>query len=128
MFSGCNLRRSGSVSGMLSLFMLLFSSITFTFGAQASAGASKIKFNIPSENVRSALIELADRTDLSLIYDIEELGQLKTNAVTGLYTPLEALAIMLNDTGLTFELTGEETVAISKNKLHSDKQEKDGMK
>ncbi len=75
---------------------------------------SQIQFDIPAQDLSSALIEFADTTGLSLIYDIGTLGELKSGSVSGSYCPLEALGIILGDNELKFKKTGKESVAIIK--------------
>jgi hypothetical protein len=103
-----------SFLGELKITFILIVGIMLFIGSHSLAKDTKMQFNIPSQNLRSALIEFANVTDLSLVYDIEGLGNKESKAIYGVYTPLEALGIILNDTGLTFEKTGDGSIALKK--------------
>jgi len=82
--------------------------------AQVSAKEQTISFDIPPQELRTALDALIDQTDMSIIYNLADVGTVITHRVTGSYTPTRALSIMLEGTGLVFEVTGQKSVAIRK--------------
>ena len=97
-----------------SIIILIVAAILLSSMNSFAQDSKKIVFDIQSQKIGSALIKFADQTDLSLIYNLEDFGSIQANAVQGQYTPLEALNIMLMDTGLIFEETSKETIAIKK--------------
>lgn len=74
-----------------------------------------IYFDMPSQEISSALNTFIEKTDLSIVYSIEDKENIVTNSVMGLYTAEQALKIMLKDTGLSYFRTGGNTISIRKN-------------
>ncbi len=109
-----------NVAWGLCTIILITSAFILWLSATTFAEDTQIRFDIPAQDIRSALIKFADVTDLSMIYNIEELEPMETNGVYGRYSPLEALKIMLANKGLKFKKIGEESIAISKNEHPSD--------
>ncbi len=89
--------------------------ISSVFSTNGLAQNDSIRFDIPSQNVQSALDAFVEVTNFSLIYRKENISDAITMTVSGQYTPGQALSIMLQGTGLTFEFTSKDTVAIIKN-------------
>ena len=89
--------------------------ISFIWSTHVLAQNDSIRFDIPSQTVQSALDTFVAVTNFSLIYNKEGFGDVITSAVSGQYSPEQALDIMLEGTGLMFEFTSQDTVAILKN-------------
>ncbi len=88
----------------------------FVYSANSLAQNDPIRFDIPSQNIQSALDAFVEATNFSLIYNKEDFSDVVTATVSGQYTPGQALGIMLQGTGLTFEFTSRDTVAVIKSK------------
>jgi iron complex outermembrane recepter protein len=79
------------------------------------ANAQAQQLNIPAQALDNALTELADTADLKLLYQSAVVSNLKSHAVSGNYTPNQALDIMLGDTGLQYRSTGVNAITVEKN-------------
>ncbi|NOU23826.1 MAG: TonB-dependent receptor [Methyloglobulus sp.] len=82
--------------------------------AAAPALAQTQQFNIPAQALDNALTELADAAELKLLFQSAVVSNLKSHAVSGNYTPKQALDIMLDGTGLNSRSTGTNAVTIEK--------------
>ncbi|MBW2366402.1 MAG: STN domain-containing protein, partial [Deltaproteobacteria bacterium] len=114
MFPKCVTIGKGCFLSKFQIITFILVSMILTLNTNAYSGDDRFSFRIPPQNVKSALKKFADQTDLSLVYKFEDLGVIEVNKVAGRYSPIQALEIMLKDTGLVFEQTGEETIAILK--------------
>lgn len=70
-------------------------------------------FDIPRQNVGTALSALAQQTGTQLLFPYDAVTSQEANPLTGRYTLDEALEIMLRGTGLTGGITGSGVIAIS---------------
>jgi len=84
----------------LALVVILTLSIGL-FSAPASAAELR-KFDIPAGPAESAVRQFARQAGMSVIYEPGSLGRFKTRAIKGKYEPLEALRLLLDDSGLDF--------------------------
>ena len=114
--SNPNFNFKGNVFSRLSAVILPTVVVMLCLNSFSLAKNCQIQFDIPAQDLRSALIEFADITGLSLIYDIGNLSGMESDSVSGSYCPLEALRIILGDCKLIFEKTGKESIAIRKDK------------
>jgi hypothetical protein len=71
-----------------------------------------VSFDIPSQHLVAALHQFGKQTALSLAYKLEDIGSAKSCVVSGVYSPDQALGIMLEGTGLSFKQTGKESFAV----------------
>jgi len=78
-------------------------------------------FNIPAQDIQSALDEFIKKTKLSVIYDTTGIGAVKTHSLKGRYSPIQALKILLEETGLIFEVIGTQSLAIKKETQYADR-------
>lgn len=62
--------------------------------------AEKQNFNVPAGDALLALREFAGQSSEQLLYSDAAATGVKTNAVKGAFTPVEALEVMLANTGL----------------------------
>lgn len=81
-------------------------------GAVAATADQPIKIDLPSGSLQQALEELADRSQLQILYDPELLRGLQTQGLHGTLTPAKALAQLLVKTDITFEFTASDAVAL----------------
>lgn len=88
--------------------LLLLGTVNLT----AMAGDAAQAFNIPAQALDSALTELADQTNLRLLYPAELVGKLRSSPVSGQYTPEQAMQRMLQNSGLTVRKTADDTFTV----------------
>jgi len=94
--------------------LLLVVSIIFCLSANSYAATNQLIFNIQSQEIGSALDAFVEKTQISLIYDLKDLGDVKSKKVIGKFAPDKALTIMLEGTGLLFMKSTENAISISK--------------
>jgi len=81
--------------------------------AQASlAAANKQPTTIPAEDLGTALQDLAKARDFQVIARADLVKGIRSQAVSGEYTPYEALGQLLSGTGLTYRPLDAKTVTI----------------
>lgn len=101
------------------LSVLFIVMLTVCLPGRVSAQNEAITFNIPPQDLSSALKAFADQTNLQVLYASELTQGLSTNGVTGAYTPQEALRLLLQDTGLHSSFTDPKTVTVQKPALRT---------
>ncbi len=62
----------------------------------------RVEFNLPAQDLNRALLSLADRAGIQIVYDSAKVQGLRSTAVSGSLTPTEALTRMLEGTGYTY--------------------------
>ena len=72
----------------------------------------RIAFNIPSQDLNAALLSFADTAGVQLFYDVSRVENLRSTAVRGDLTRQEALARLLDGTGIAFRFTDSSTVTL----------------
>jgi iron complex outermembrane receptor protein len=95
------LRSRKRLGGTLSAIALAVGLMAITPALQAQT-APRIEFNLPAQDLNRALLSLADRAGIQIIYDAGKVQGLRSTAVSGSLTPQEALARMLEGTGYTY--------------------------
>jgi iron complex outermembrane receptor protein len=65
----------------------------------AAAAAAEKSVTIPSEDLKTALLDYIKQSRIELIFDPDQLRGLHSQAISGTYAPADALALMLQDTG-----------------------------
>lgn len=82
--------------------------------ASTSAHASQatVAFDIPAQPLADALDAYSAATELELLYDSAIVGQLRSTAVHGEFTPADALRLLLGDTALMARAIAEDAVTI----------------
>lgn len=85
-------------------------------GTVSAAPADSIaqNYRIPAQRLENALTELAARAHLKLLYPADWPRQQQSQALVGRYTPQQALAHLLNGTGLSYQATGDNTITLVK--------------
>jgi iron complex outermembrane receptor protein len=76
------------------------------------AGNEAPRINIEPGPLQSALQQLTDLTKLQILYDPGLVRGLASQGVKGARTPSEALNELLTSTGITFEFTADDAVAL----------------
>ena len=70
------------------------------FGVAAANAEDRQPFNIDAGAAAESLNEFARQANVELGFSVDNIGAIRTNAVKGKYEPGEALALLLNGTGL----------------------------
>lgn len=91
--------------------VLLAGSMPLSVMAETAAVQS---YNIPAQPLDNALTQLADDANLKLLYQADVVNQLKSQPLSGSYTPQQALEIMLQGTGLKFRSTDHGGITVEK--------------
>ncbi|MAU62587.1 MAG: TonB-dependent receptor [Parvibaculum sp.] len=77
-----------------------------------SVAAVPVSLSIAPQSLDGALTALADQANLQILFTSDEVAGLSTGGLSGSYTASEALATLLAGTGLTYEFTGANVVAL----------------
>ena len=101
------------LSRLLAIFFLFFAAAWFTLGA-TPAEARKMDFNIPAQDLSSALKNFALETGLQMLYSSDMVKGIRSKGVTGKYEPKEVLDILLSGTGLSYHFTDPNTVTVQR--------------
>jgi len=72
----------------------------FVSSLYAAAIAEKQVFDVPPGNAAQTLKQFAVQAKSEIVFAADKIAGVKTNAVQGVFTPREAIGIMLTDTGL----------------------------
>lgn len=83
-------------------------------GTQLAQDEQRIAFDIPAQDLNTAILDFAEKAGLQVFYDTEKLRGLRTRGVQGRYTPEEALGRLLEGTALGYRLTGAKTVTLQR--------------
>lgn len=86
----------------LSMMALAAGLMTATPAAVLAQTTQRIELNLPGQDLNRALLSLADRAGIQIVYDSAKVQGLRSTAVSGSLTPQEALARMLEGTGYTY--------------------------
>lgn len=73
---------------------------------------SAIAFDIPAQDLNTALLAFANRAEVQIFYDVQRVRGLRSAPLIGSFTPQQALAQLLSGTGITFRFTGPTTVSL----------------
>ena len=93
------------------LFMLMFLISLLAFNTRAYAEPPTRQYNIPAGSLAHALNNLAEHSDLQVIYDTGLTQGLSSQGLKGSYSTAAALQKLLSGTGLAYTLSdGEVTI------------------
>ena len=90
------------------------------------ANSTKYKFDIPVARLDVALSSLAQQSDTPLLFSHEAVQDVQSNPVVGHYTVHDALAILLNNTGITGNINNQGVLTVMR--ADSELNERDNMK
>lgn len=79
--------------------------------AQATA-QQRLSFDIPAQDLSRAVLALANRASLQILFDGAQLQNLRSTSVNGSMTVQDGLARLLEGTGMTYRFTGPTTVRL----------------
>lgn len=94
-----------------SIILVLFVVVVFFNKAFAAENTKKLDFNIPKQWAFTSLISFAEQADITFMFPMDKIENIKTNAVTGKYSITEALELLLEGTNL--EIISDEEGQIS---------------
>lgn len=105
--SACNVRRSlGAFAGLIALLI-------HTTPALAAGDLSRVvKFTIPEQPMREALLTFSAQADVQVVADASLVSGKRSAGVDGKLRPERAMAILLNGSGLGFSIVNGNTFAI----------------
>lgn len=83
-----------------------------TLLAGAALAQARLTFNIPAQPASEAIRILARQSGLQVAALTGDLSGVRTNAVHGIYAPMEALKLLIKGTGLEIDLTEANAVTI----------------
>jgi iron complex outermembrane recepter protein len=72
------------------------------------------RFDIPPGDLQAALLAFSQQAGLQLLYAAELTAGLRTEGVSGVYRPEQALDLLLAGTGLTYTRSAADTIALSR--------------
>ena len=99
-------------SSRITAFLWLIS-LVFTHVSWADESNTKVKFNLPSDEFPKAILEFHRQSKIEVLFSQEKsLNDIHTRPVVGEYTPREALGILLQGTGLSYDFATDHAVAI----------------
>lgn len=91
-------------------FVMLASGVPTEFLEASEYGESKRKysFSLSAQPLDSALVVFGDITGIQVLYETSLTSGLQSSAVEGLFTPMRALGLLLQGTGLEPRITVED--------------------
>ena len=89
--------------------------------AASSAQAAELvadqkTFNIPAQPIAMALMQFSRQADVQVLADAGKLGNARSQALSGRFSPEQAIAILLSQSGLLYEVTASNTIVVSNQK------------
>lgn len=94
---------------------------------QAFASTQKFEIDIVATDAVTALNSLASQTDFPLLFNFDQMRDLRVNSLKGTYTLQEALDLILRDSGFSGNLMNREVITISPIKPVETQKEEDPM-
>ena len=99
--------------GVAKLFALaLLSNAVGATGPAAEPVSSPVRIDLAAGSLQQALEQLAELAHLQILYDPDILRGLTTSGLQGKLTPAQALEQLLASTGIAFEFTAPDAVAL----------------
>ncbi len=100
----------GSTVSVVALVIGLSLACSPAFAQQSvssnTAQPRSIAFNIPAQNLNSAILSFANKAGIQVFYDVSRVEGLRSTAVRGSYSPEQALAQLLAGTGVSYRFSG----------------------
>lgn len=99
-------------------WVMVFLMLLVFFVAGSTAWADKDKsiflFDISAQDVTEALKKVATQAGYQLLFSVDQVDVLKSRPLSGRYSIEEALSLLLQDTGLSYEITTRGVIVIKK--------------
>lgn len=99
---------------LFTLLMTLLGCLIVASATAEDSAAKSYEINIRSQKLGAALGALATQTDSQLAFSYDLVQDLDSNAVSGTYTLVDVLAIMLDGTGLSGNLTASGVIVVTR--------------
>lgn len=97
-----------------SIFLFVFALSHAVSGQAEQDGKAKMsKFNIPAENMASALIAFSEITDMQLVYPAALVENLKSPALSGNYKPEQALKKLLANSNIVYRYGENDAIVLA---------------
>ena len=103
-----SLQFSAGISKAVCIVALVFASAT-----SVAEDATQYELNIAPQNIEQALRRLAEITGKELLFLFDQMESLESEQISGTYTIEDALAIILENTSLSGELTQDGVILIT---------------
>jgi iron complex outermembrane receptor protein len=94
------------------LLALLFAAFAATAFAQSADLPASRDFYIQSQDAASGLADFGEQSGQQLLFDFNAVQDVRTNAVTGPLAVIDALARLLEGTGLTYDVINARTISV----------------
>ena len=105
-----------TISITLVVLLIMFKAGSVLAG-QARLGDSPVAFTIASQTLADALADFQNDSGVNVIYKDRLVQDKTTPGLSGKYSPAAGLTKLLAGTGLTYQVTAENTVVLKKNKM-----------
>lgn len=99
---------------------ILSATISVAPTAAQAAQPSIVTFRIPAQPVETAMTVFAEQSGVQILFPYDQVRGLRTRAVRGRMTPTEAIAQMIEGTGLKVARNGNGVIALTALPLASD--------
>src|ERR1700687_1827816 len=80
----------------------------------------KVEFNVPFQPLASAVIQFSKQADIQVIASGQKLDGVSSKGVQGSYTIDEGLKVLLDGTGFTFKVVGDNTISLTSARAAAD--------
>ncbi|MBC8026176.1 MAG: TonB-dependent receptor, partial [Steroidobacteraceae bacterium] len=94
------------------LLALLSAAFAATVLAQTGDLPGAREFHIQSQDAASGLADFGEQSGQQLLFDFNAVQGIRTNAVTGTLSVIDALARMLEGTGLAYDMINTRTISV----------------
>ena len=84
-----------------------------------------LEFNIPAQNLNSALLDFAERADLELVYDFALVEGRRNPPLNGAYTASEGLDRLLADSGINYQFNSANSVSLDTTEKEATEEKED---
>ena len=105
-----------AISITLVVLLIMFKAGSVLAG-QARLGDSPVVFAIASQMLADALVDFQNDSGVNVIYKDKFVQGKTTSGLSGKYSPAAGLKKLLASTGLTYQVTAENTVVLKENKM-----------
>lgn len=116
-FTGCGstmIRSDRKIKAQFPSCIFIFALCHAVSGQAEPVDKAKLfKFNIPAEDMASALIAFSETTDMQLIYPAVLVKDIKSKALSGSYKPEQALQKLLAGSNVVYRYEGNDAIALA---------------
>lgn len=83
-------------------------------GAPATLAQATLAYDIPAQDMNTALLAFADRSGLEIFFEASRVQGLRSPGLKGVHSPRQGLTQLLRGTGLTYNFVGANYVRIER--------------